>query len=1081
MSMSIPLREIDMTHLRTILLCIGLVIVSAVAAPYHGDTLTVQQPEGASESKYATLDIGNPGVAGTITESGGTVTLEGGGTDIWGSADQFFFRYGNLQGDGEVIVCIQSLENTNTWAKAGVMIRENTNTGSRNAFMAIAPSSGIRLQNRSVANGPTVSVVASGAPPRWLRLVRRGNSFAGYRSTDGIAWNAFGTVDIPMGESALAGVAVTSHANGTLATAVTTGFQLLPSPWKASNLGSPTLAGSYGSGSSNDSWIVRGAGTDIWGTSDQGFYLQQPFSGEGRLVARVNSLVNTASGAKAGLMIRSSLEANSANVFMGISAAEGATFQCRAANGGTTTSSKQAGLIAPRWVKLEARNGFLIGSQSANGTTWTEVGRISATFPFALGGLALTSHNTGQLTTAVFDKVDIQRGFPNLVVSSSPLIEDSYYFTEFSGNGDQFFNPGEEFNLNMELGNTGTAAAKGVVGELSSSLSGLTFVPKSATFGDIAPGSLSSVQSFRIRASTGAPGGFTELHLSLTDAFGERTERSIPLLILVPSTVSGTVRSPAGPPPPNASVECQSSVFALPPAYVGPDGSYSITNFPPGDYACFAHAPGYPGTPDVHVTVPPSRTGVDFLLARALVKEDPAAFAETLKSGESRTVPLTVSNSGDGPLEFKAFNLQAGYLWRDSDAPGGPMFSWIDIRTTGARLAMTDGVSGRVGFKTLGFAFPIYGSAYKSLVIAQTGYVSFADHLPLTYNFRLPNPPAPANMIAGFWDEIGLSGSQGAIYFQDFGDRAVIQYDQIPRLFDSGAYTFQIVLYRDGIIRFFYKTMQGPTDNATVGIQKAADDLGVNIVTDAPFVKDDFAVEITPTTKDWLTVSPASGTVGPGASRSLSVTFNALGLNAGPYKSEVMLAHNGYDARPFILPAQMTVQAAAGGVRREVWTGIAGSTLAPLLHLSAFPNSPNLTEILPGFESPRNYADNFGEKLSAYITPLATGDYTFWIAGDDQSELRLSPDDLPGKAVLIARTPNYTTFRNWDGWPEQRSAVIRLTAGRKYYIEALHKEGISADHLSVGWQGPGITGDAERPIPGTRLIPFDPGIYYSSH
>jgi hypothetical protein len=45
-----------------------------------------------------------------------------------------------------------------------------------------------------------------------------------------------------------------------------------------------------------------------------------------------------------------------------------------------------------------------------------------------------------------------------------------------------------------------------------------------------------------------------------------------------------------------------------------------------------------------------------------------------------------------------------------------------------------------------------------------------------------------------------------------------------------------------------------------------------------------------------------------------------------------------------------------------------------------------------------------------------------------------------------------------------------LTAGTKYYIEALHKEGIESDHLAVGWQLP--NGSFERPIPGIRLIPL---------
>src|SRR5690606_31410207 len=144
------------------------------------------------------------------------------------SADQFFFRYVTMRGDGELLVRVQSLENTNAWAKAGVMMRESTAPGARNAMMTLTPGNGVSFQYRGTASQATTEIHTPATAPRWVRLVRRGSSFSGYHSADGIAWVAFGTANIPLGESVLAGLAVTSHNNATLATAIFTGLRLLP-------------------------------------------------------------------------------------------------------------------------------------------------------------------------------------------------------------------------------------------------------------------------------------------------------------------------------------------------------------------------------------------------------------------------------------------------------------------------------------------------------------------------------------------------------------------------------------------------------------------------------------------------------------------------------------------------------------------------------------------------------------------------------------------------------------------------------------------------------------------------------------
>jgi hypothetical protein len=176
-------------------------------------------------------------------------------------------------------------------------------------------------------------------------------------------------------------------------------------------------------------------------------------------------------------------------------------------------------------------------------------------------------------------------------------------------------------------------------------------------------------------------------------------------------------------------------------------------------------------------------------------------------------------------------------------------------------------------------------------------------------------------------------------------------------------------------------------------------------------------------------------------------------------------------AAALLLAAMPAAAQATTGILLEVWTGITGNQVSLLTSSPNYPNSPN-SRIWPGlFEIP-SQGDNYGTRARAFIRPPTTGNYTFWLAGDDDCELWLSPDDNAGGIIRIANVSGWTNSREWTKFASQQSAPISLTAGRRYYIETRHKEGTGGDNLAVGWQGPGITGDAERPIPGSRLTPY---------
>jgi len=156
-----------------------------------------------------------------------------------------------------------------------------------------------------------------------------------------------------------------------------------------------------------------------------------------------------------------------------------------------------------------------------------------------------------------------------------------------------------------------------------------------------------------------------------------------------------------------------------------------------------------------------------------------------------------------------------------------------------------------------------------------------------------------------------------------------------------------------------------------------------------------------------------------------------------------------------------------GVIRRDFWLDVPGSGIAALTKFRDFPNKPTGTGLLTRFEGPVNGKDNYGTRICGYIHPPQTGDYTFWVAADDHAELWLSWDESPKEKQRIVTLNRWTPSRDWDAYPEQKSKPIRLEAGRRYYIEALHHEATVNDCLAVGWQLP--DGTKERPIPSKRL------------
>ncbi len=142
-----------------------------------------------------------------------------------------------------------------------------------------------------------------------------------------------------------------------------------------------------------------------------------------------------------------------------------------------------------------------------------------------------------------------------------------------------------------------------------------------------------------------------------------------------------------------------------------------------------------------------------------------------------------------------------------------------------------------------------------------------------------------------------------------------------------------------------------------------------------------------------------------------------------------------------------------GVVEANIYTDISGDSIGNLLEDAAYPGNPSETVELDRLQT-ASRGDNYGTRIRGYLYPPQSGQYTFWIASDDQSALSLSTDHLPDNAKVIGGVPDYTPPQTWDADPKQKSESIYLDASRKYYFEILHKQGGGDDHLAVQWQLP---------------------------
>jgi len=161
---------------------------------------------------------GFPGSVGSFVEGPvGTYTMTAAGADIWGRSDEFHYAYKQLSGPGSIIARVDSIEYTDYWAKAGVMIRNTLDADSANLIAYVTPDGRVGWQGRGFPGTQTDAAYTGPGTvkgPHWLKMTRQGYTVTAQHSSDGENWEDMPFVTsttIMIDEDIYIGLALTSH------------------------------------------------------------------------------------------------------------------------------------------------------------------------------------------------------------------------------------------------------------------------------------------------------------------------------------------------------------------------------------------------------------------------------------------------------------------------------------------------------------------------------------------------------------------------------------------------------------------------------------------------------------------------------------------------------------------------------------------------------------------------------------------------------------------------------------------------------------------------------------------------------
>ncbi|PID28255.1 MAG: hypothetical protein CSB55_05505 [Candidatus Cloacimonadota bacterium] len=294
----------------------------------------------------------------------------------------------------------------------------------------------------------------------------------------------------------------------------------------------------------------------------------------------------------------------------------------------------------------------------------------------------------------------------------------------------------------------------------------------------------------------------------------------------------------------------------------------------------------------------------------------PAEEVADIKFGETNYLNFNLENTGEADLSYwtRIIGLSVnasgdpdnyGYnWWKASDYPG-ELSEWNDISEIGDLHPMNG--SNTFYNLELPFLFPFYGKLKTNVKVSSNGYLTFGRDGIDYSNDEIPNSIKPNDMIAPFWDDLKSNSGDLYSYFDEDGKKIIIQYTNWVFYNETGNLNFQVILHQNGDIEFLYGNMDGELNEATVGIENADADDGLQIAYNQDFVESNTSVFISPNAS-FIKLDDPQAIVEAGVPFTVNyaVDGNQLALNQS-YNAEIEFYSNDPDDSLKTLPLTLNV------------------------------------------------------------------------------------------------------------------------------------------------------------------------------
>ncbi len=443
-------------------------------------------------------------------------------------------------------------------------------------------------------------------------------------------------------------------------------------------------------------------------------------------------------------------------------------------------------------------------------------------------------------------------GDPSLAVTQNQSNTIHYYATYISGddhgNKNGILNPGDTADVSISLKNLSLYDQSNVYARMSTTTPGINILTDTSHFAHLANGSITESDTpFTISVlNTVLTPSEIQFELYLTDSISFNDTLTFTTTVYASSTIQGTIYAQGD----QAPLTNWTVYFSGPTSGTTQTnnlGKYTIHAIN-GEYEIQVLNDQHYSSDTKSVTIPlgtPTETnGIDIYVQKAQLTPSHAAIVTTVSPHSILTIPTTITNTGENPLSLSLSKNDNVFpservCTKEADnycaIESQSSFIWNDIKRYGTVLTSLEDCISCDTLIPLPFTFRFYDNYYDSVYVMPSGLISFSPfqkyYTSTICDFSAQTAGTVQNVIAPFFAPIidHHTGAPGIYYYSDT-TQFVIQYDSVSIDGDPTAtYTFQSILFPNGIIEYRYKEIAGPTNRASIGIQNSDYTQGLSI------------------------------------------------------------------------------------------------------------------------------------------------------------------------------------------------------------------------------------------------------------